>query len=369
MVLNHAQYCYDSLDAAEDVATETKDTLRQSKILLRRGRIAYDRMDILEAETLYERALDLAEKTGDLHLQSEALGDLGACSRMRGRRQVAIEYFNRAFRFAERADAHELIIKSAGNSAGLKMSYVNYNEVWEDYYKCLIASRKIGHELYEYTTLISLGAVSEKLGEFQRAQALFEEAKEFALRVDHRPILVMSILNLGNVALLTGNYHEAENLYERSLLLAEEQQREDNVCGSLLNLGWVSLRQKDYRMAEHYINKGSLIAKELNQPSLICEANMREGELCLEISKLDKAKEVLLSAAEIAIGEGLRELEAEVRFLLARVENEIGEPNESDRHSSISLQIFDQLDHHKAADVKLWRENYAGFGNTDGVIA
>jgi len=363
------QYCYDFLDAAEDVATETKDILRQSKILLRRGRIAYDRMDILEAETLYERALDLAEEIGDLRLQSEALGDLGACSRMQDHRQEAIDYYGRSLHFAERANAPELIVKSAGNSAVLKMSYANYNEVRDDFKKCLVAAQQIGHEIYVYTTLLSLGAVSEKLGDFDEAQTYLEEVEQYAAQVDHRPLWVMSLLNLGNVALLTGDFDKAKNLYERSLLIAEDLQREDNACGSLLNLGLVSIRQRDYRQARHFINKGSLIANDLNQPALNCEAGIRQGELYLEISAFDQAEKTLLSAVEIANSEGLRELEAEARFLLAKVEYAIGELNESDRQSGMSLQIFDQLDHHKASDVKIWRENATGLDNVAKVNA
>ncbi len=168
-------------DGALGLAQRRRVTIEEARILLELGRLQYGRA-ILGSEafadvtTVYEQALSVAERLGDLHSQVEANIGLGRCALAEGNTQDA------AARFEESASR-----LPAGTHLGLLT-------------KCRMG----------------IAAAACQAGELAEASRLYAEATDFAEQNDFKWLFVTGLVGIGAVRWRQNAEGEAEQMWDKA---------------------------------------------------------------------------------------------------------------------------------------------------------
>jgi uncharacterized protein HemY len=104
-------------------------------------------------------------------------------------------------------------------------------------------------------TLLHLGDVMIKQGDYTQAETYLQEGLVLARQIDHREHTVRLLQSLGMLAQRRGDYHQAEAHLQAALTLARQSSDSTRVSLLLTNLGVVTGDQKDYAQVENYLRR------------------------------------------------------------------------------------------------------------------
>jgi tetratricopeptide (TPR) repeat protein len=177
----------------------------------------------------FERALEIARRTGDKAAQYHALAGLGYTYRVRRLYEQATEYYGAALDAARavgnrNGEAHAL--RSLGHLHRLQG---RYDRAVEIYRPALELARSIGDPIAEHNTLYGLGLVHLAKGRNEQALSHFEQALAVAPpAAGDRSTPFESLDGLGRANAAMGRYAEARAWHHRALSLATENGQPPN---------------------------------------------------------------------------------------------------------------------------------------------
>jgi len=108
-------------------------------------------------------------------------------------------------------------------------------------------------------------------GFYPVAEEQLQRAQKAAEVLDDRRSLASTLLYLGEVAQKQGNYDQAVTLYHEGLRLAREIQDPERISALLTNLGWVSSKRGEFALAEDYLQEGLLLAQQIEHNERISD--------------------------------------------------------------------------------------------------
>ncbi len=213
-----------------------------------------------EAETLYERSLEIYERVhGDEHSSvAAALNGLGILYVDQGRYEEAEPLYQRSLSIKEKAlgEDHPEVAQTLNNLGLLYVDQGRYVEAEPLYQRSLAITEKAHGEDHPSvaSTLNNLGVLYKNQGRYAEAEPLHQRdlaITEKALGEDH-PSVAQTLNNLGLLYFEQGRYAEAEPQYQRSLAIMEKALGEDHpsVAQTLNNLGLLYVDQGRYEDAE-----------------------------------------------------------------------------------------------------------------------
>ncbi|MFW5745495.1 MAG: tetratricopeptide repeat protein, partial [Spirochaetota bacterium] len=182
-----------------------------------------------------------------------------------------------ALRFAEEAGADA---EAVGDDAGFAEARLNagwaliYLGRYDDAVGAITASRegfvRIGDEEGVTKATNALGVLSFRVGEIDRARALFEEALRMADRAPTYERRIASLNNLGELHATVGEYEAALDHYERALELAVQLDNEGIRATIEVNIARVRLERGDVEPAVDGLN--GALARAVSVGDRIIEA-------------------------------------------------------------------------------------------------
>ncbi len=231
---------------AEELDVAQKET---QHILNQAGLYLLGRAEFKEAETLYERALPIAENVfGREHNEvASIINNLGAVLKSRGNFIGAKERYEQAIEIGEKVYGPDdpsvairvnnlgEVLRNMGDLAGARKSFERALEIDEKVYGPDDPSVAI--------RVNNLGEVLRNMGDLAGAKSAFERALkigEKAFGNDH-PYVAIYVNNLGLVLQGVGDLAGAKKSYERALEIDEKVYGPDhpNVARDVNNLGSV----------------------------------------------------------------------------------------------------------------------------------
>jgi tetratricopeptide (TPR) repeat protein len=235
-----------STKLAEELEVAPEET---SRLLNQAGHYLRGRADLLEAKTLYQRALAIEEKVygpdsnnvaitvSNLGLVLRDLGDLTGAKRCSERALSIQEFLFGPDHDSVAIDANNLglLLKDLGDLQGAKGLYERALAIGEKVY---------GPDHPQVAIYANnLGGVLKDLGDLQGAKKHFERALAIDEKVygpDH-PDVAIDVNNLGNVLKDLGNLQGAKKHFERALAIGEKVYGPDHptVAIRVNNLGGV----------------------------------------------------------------------------------------------------------------------------------
>ena len=141
-----------------------------------RGRIAWYRGHLDEAQTLFRQALsELPEPVG--RIAADLHNDLGIVFYYRGDADTAFDYHRRGLRLREEMSDRLGLAKSLINIGNVLFDLRDDLKGARDHYeRALTHARSVGDRLMTFSVIKNLGGVATEAGDWRGALALFDEA-------------------------------------------------------------------------------------------------------------------------------------------------------------------------------------------------
>jgi CHAT domain-containing protein/tetratricopeptide (TPR) repeat protein len=276
------------------------------------GRLEMEREHYASGEQFFERALASARQRGDRFVEASSLLDLSWAAEEQTHFDEALDRANAALEVAVAQGFPDPAEAALGNMA------------WAYY----------------------------KLGDVEKAEAKFDEAKKEAERLGDLSDQLKWVLDLGYVHLDNGDISTAEESYQHSLDLARKIKSRDDIINALISLAFVSEQTDKLDDAKRYAGETLAMAREDGHKRDETYGRLVQGRIA--------AKERDPAAAEAAFHEVAESpdspvfLKWEAERSLARLYEDENQMDAAGREYRIALNTFesarDKLQHE---DTKL----------------
>lgn len=175
-----------------------------------------------DAETLHQRALQLARDLANPRAEMKALNSLAEVHRWLDRYELAADHFGQALRIAE-----DIGDRVGELNALIGLGYGHwvlggYEQAADRLGRALRIARDIGDRFGERNALTALGDLHQVLGRYEQAAGDFSQALQIAQDIGDRVGQRSALTGLGQVHLALGGHEEAADHYERALQIVRD---------------------------------------------------------------------------------------------------------------------------------------------------
>ena len=278
------------LHLATEIAQRTGNTHVQAITLGNLGVAYYALGETKQAIVYHQQALELAERIGSKSIASIAIGSLGSAYLDLGDLERAISYHELARKsFRELGDKNnEVVAQNALANCYLYRS--EFQRAIKLYNESLAICRADGNKRLEALSLHYLGiAYATFLHEPNKAKPLFQQSMRIYRDLGDNVGVAFSLSALGMVTRVLGDTHHAIQLYEEALATIRTYQvrhEEGKLLGNLANayhdIG-------DERTALAYYLQDLAIARELGHPITVATTLANLGDSYRILGELDQA--------------------------------------------------------------------------------
>lgn len=217
------------------------------------GLICLQLADLVRADEIFRRNLDIAHKQNNLYQQALAEVNLSAVALRRERFDEAQDWSDIAARSAQKIDARSLVEKSLGNIA------------WANY----------------------------KLGNFENALAGFRTAEQEAEKLGQASDRMEWLNDIGLSLYRLGHPQEAENDYKNVLQIAESYQDAEKSIEAHVALAELLLELGDIDLSAQHAEKALAIARASGRSSDEMDALFLKSLIADHQKRTDEATQIL----------------------------------------------------------------------------
>ena len=228
------------------------------------GTIIKKRGRLTEAEEIFRRCIEIAEKRDDEKTQSFVLNSLGGVLKEQGKLSEAEETFRKCLDITQNLDdkKHEsFILNSLG---GVLKEQGKLSEAEEAFRKCLDISHTLDDKKNESFILNSLGGVLKEQGKLNEAEETFRKCLDLMQNLDDKKHESFVLTSLGGVLQKQGKLNEAEETFRRCLDIAHTLDDKKNESFILNRLGGVLQKQGKLKEAEDKFKESLKIVESLD---------------------------------------------------------------------------------------------------------
>jgi CHAT domain-containing protein/Flp pilus assembly protein TadD len=143
--------------------------------------------------------------------------------------------------------------------------------------RSLAISQSQGYELYAEKAEGTIAFSYLKIGDFNRALELLNDANRRAHAVDSGSDRIRWPNNLGMIYDELGQLPQAENSYREALAIAHEQGDEEQTTVALAELAYVSIRSGKWEQAEDFAKQALVHARTIKNTPMELEALLAQG--------------------------------------------------------------------------------------------
>jgi tetratricopeptide (TPR) repeat protein len=189
------------------------------------------------------------------------------------------------------------------------------------YNESLEISKKLGNQIGIASTLHQLGMITQDQGDFAEARRLYNESLEIKHELGDQNGIAITLHNLAAVEQDQGDFAEARRLYNESLEISKKLGNQIGIASTLHNIATLARYQRKFAEARRLYNESLEISKKLGDQSGIAITFHELGTLAEDQGNLEEAAHQFREALNIF--EKLRMPYAEIaRESLNRVESE-----------------------------------------------
>jgi tetratricopeptide (TPR) repeat protein len=330
------------LDRAEQLADQLGSPRRAGQVERWRGVAAMVQGDAPRARAAFERALALAERTGDLGNLTWSSNNLAILRMRAGDLAVAAGLFERARRgVRESGDVRLGAAMVDSNRAELLVAQGRLDEASAEARRALAVARELHHGDLQMQCLERLARVALERGDPEGAQGLLTEALALSddegFRMDLYP-------TLARVELSRGDLERARSWARRALTAADDQPPSlDQRLFGLYVLGEVEERSGRRAAARRHLDEALALTRESAMGLLGAGVRRALGRLERRRGNLEAAERLVLEALADHRGFGA-ELEAAHDLLeLAEVQLATGAAAAGEESARQALAVYERL--------------------------
>ena len=208
-----------------------------------------------EAVRWLNTAVDLAERAQDEDTRDRVRGNLAHSLEMLGRIDEARSAYESALAgYRKRGEPAPLAFGLSGLAAHLIRQF-HLDEAQALAEEATQWATKAGDERFRGIALSHLGQIAKLKGEYPTALKLLTEVEELFTRLGNDEAVAAAMGNRGEVLAALGRFDEAERIQEAVMRVDERLDRRDNQAANFLSFGTLAELQGDLASAEGWFNK------------------------------------------------------------------------------------------------------------------
>jgi CHAT domain-containing protein len=238
-----------SLAEAEMLARKEHPDL-WGEVLLRRGTLAFQQANWLEAEADYRDALRESLAHQNQFLEAAALGSLGLIAARLEHYDESIEWNKGALELSKSLGAQTSAARILGNLGWDYFEMGNYEESLALFQQAEESFARAGATGSQIKWLINVGITDSYLHNYDRAEKEIRSAMQLAQKVGDRVSIADSLNSLSSIALAKGQVKEASDFSASALQEARAAGAHESELTSQLVSGRVQLAQRNFDEAE-----------------------------------------------------------------------------------------------------------------------
>ena len=247
------------------------ETLADSEVAIRKEMVEGLANSFLQRFGEAEKHIAIAEQLSQSHrskLQGEISLARGTLYFLQGNFSSAQSSFREALQNSQQDGDLFLEARASGSMGLVSMNQQHFDESIDWYTQSLKVSQSLGARIITEKTLGNMGWNYYKMGDFELAVSLLNEAKTAAIELHVDKDVMLWLLDIGSVEFHQRSYSAAEHDLELSLDLAEKLENKAMEAVCLSNLAVVELTEKQYDHAEQRNQEALALERANNDPSL-----------------------------------------------------------------------------------------------------
>ena len=312
-----------------------------------------------DAEGLYLKALNIAEKIGDRVTEAKCYGNLAMMFYVLGESVKVEEYLEKLLPIVQKIGDREVEAKYRENLGTIFTSLGNYVKAKEHCEKAIAIAEKIGDREAEAKCYGNLGRIFQSLGEYVRAKEHYKKAIAIAEKIGDRETEATSYPNLGIIFNSLGEYVKAKEHSEKALAIAEKIGDRTIEAACYASLGSIFKSLGECVKAKEHSEKAIAIAEKIGDRIIEATSYQNLGIISDSLGEYVKAKEHYEKAIAIAEKIGNRKIEATSYRSLGIIFGFLGEYVKAKEHSEKAIAIAEKI-----GDREIEATSYVNLGNT-----
>jgi signal transduction histidine kinase len=225
--------------------------------------------DYSKALYYHRKALAIAEKTGNIYFQVQALNNIGVVYRRIDDNSKALFFHIKALKLAEEIKDVKNICIAYNSIGNIYFSLAKYNEAIMYFEKALPLEKKRGNLLGVSINLDNIGSVYEALGNNDKALNNYKNSLYYDLAIKNKAGEGICYNAIGNIYLKKKLYKLAIFYFNKSLEISRGTGDLIYVASSYISIANTYLQVKDYGRAIEAFQKGLEIAVKIGSKSQI----------------------------------------------------------------------------------------------------
>lgn len=305
---------HQALIAGLDLARLQKNAINIAAFLASLGKAYQLQGEYQRAETLYQEGLQLSRSFHDLETTCLLWLNLGSLSAVQGDYEKAETYLTQ----------------------GLQVE------------------RALGHQEQIAKFLHLLAGCAIMRGDLLRGEEFSLEGLAIAQNIGHLDLTCTILINLGVVAGTQNDLLKSEHYWQDALDIARMMNHPERIVGLLTNLTRLASQQKDYVQAEKYLAEAETIIARLDNAWAKNDMLIEYGRLKFKQGTLVEAAALLQNALIVARKLNVPEMDGDICWLLAQVNQALGHIEVAHTWGEACLQVYRAINHGDVGEVEEW---------------
>ncbi len=202
-------------------------------------------------------------------------------------------------------------------------------------------------------TLLYLGQLAQKQGDFSRAETFLKEGLQLARQQQDNELTSALLAELGSVTWRRGEYSHAEAYSQEGLSIARKIGNEKHLSFLLKTLGSISASKGDYKSSEAYLREGLELARQSGDREQVCSALLNLGVTVAERGNDAQAILYLREGLDVARQIGHREQICALLLNLAEMEGQQKDYKQAEAYLLEGLEVAQQISHQEWTSILL----------------
>jgi DNA-binding SARP family transcriptional activator/Tfp pilus assembly protein PilF len=307
-----------------------------------RGRICQDIGRLDQAAGDFQKAYDLAERTGDRAGQARILNDLSYLHYLRGDFDGTVALAQRALDVATATGLSSEIAAGLMNKATALRNTGHYRQAIERYQRAAAIYEELDDQARLADCLNRLGGALIFTGDYAQARSAMERSLAICRQLDDRQGISYALINLAAVYYYQGQLVSARDAARKALNVARAVGEPSAEWFALGNLGQSILDQGFPARAIPLFRRALEMAQEVGDRSASPEVLYQLGRTHYFLDHLERAQEALEQALEVA-GDSLAHQIPPIHAYLAQVHQAAGRREEALTQARAGLEVAQEL--------------------------
>ena len=266
---------------------------REARIYRIRGVLYHTQGNFNEAERQYRKSLSLWEEIGDKQEISSVLNNLGVLNRTKGELHKALGYYQKSLFLYKEFGNIDDIATSLNNIGNIFRYQGELDEALHYYKQSLDSWEEIGNSQFVSLAFYNIGEVYQQKGKFDTAKRYFKQSLTLREEIGNKQDIAMTLFYLISASLDSNNTKSAQRYLDRLRYI--ESSEKNSFIRQLRKIAEASLLKTSPRM-KHRVEAQELLQKVLEEEivdhSLTVIALIGLSELLLEELKISGDQEV-----------------------------------------------------------------------------